>query len=83
MDPSNSRFLVVVNFLDPLFGGDGFLCRSLTLNFLFNCFTVDTSGLLNESRASDTSVLKVGKKRSNCGLGRDVVTFESCFTSHY
>ncbi|KAL0663669.1 hypothetical protein Bca4012_100506 [Brassica carinata] len=63
--------------LDPLLGGDGLSCRSSTLNFLFGCFTVDTGGLLNESRASDTSVLKVGKRCPDCGLDRDSVTFES------
>ncbi|KAF2600751.1 hypothetical protein F2Q68_00008788 [Brassica cretica] len=33
--------------------------------FLFGCFTIDTNGLLNESRASDTLVLEVGKRRTD------------------
>ncbi|KAL0683096.1 hypothetical protein Bca4012_049944 [Brassica carinata] len=33
--------------------------------FLFGCFTIDTSGLLNESRASDTLVLEVDKRRTD------------------
>ncbi|CAN6936750.1 unnamed protein product [Brassica oleracea] len=74
LKPSELQRLVVTGIpccchvLDPLLGGDGLSCRSSTLNFLFGCFTVDTGGLLNESRASDTSVLKVGKRSSVSGL---------------
>ncbi|CAN6932122.1 unnamed protein product, partial [Brassica oleracea] len=74
LKPSELRRLVVTEIpccchvLDPLIGGDGLSRPSSTLNFLFGCFTVDTGGLLNESRASDTSVLKVGKRSSVSGL---------------
>ncbi|KAF3521506.1 hypothetical protein F2Q69_00050251 [Brassica cretica] len=73
----SSQIPCCCHVLDPLIGGDGLSRPSSTLNFLFGCFTVDTGGLLNESRASDTSVLKVGKRCPDCGLDRDSVTFES------
>lgn len=62
MDLSHFRFLVDYHFIAPLPGGDGLPYRSSTLGFfLFGCFTVNTWGMLNESRASDLWFLKSAK----------------------